>query len=181
MASKKSTSSFHSELSKIGGGAFSGAKRDNWLQGFKPSQSIAFGKPSSSKALTPGTSHSGFDWAGMAQNIASGGIGSVFGSTSGNSPLSLLGLGSLISGIGSLFGGQKAELPALKLFQLPSSINQTVHTQGGAASAVSNSAVHVHVQAFDSQSFVSRSNDIARAVKTAMLNSHSLNDVVAEL
>jgi hypothetical protein len=33
----------------------------------------------------------------------------------------------------------------------------------------------------DSQSFLDRSDDIARAVKKAMLESNSLNDVIAEL
>jgi hypothetical protein len=41
--------------------------------------------------------------------------------------------------------------------------------------------VHVHVKAMDSQSFMDRSNEIANAVKSAMLNSHSLNDVVSEV
>ncbi len=39
---------------------------------------------------------------------------------------------------------------------------------------------HFHVSAMDTQSFVDRSSDIAKAVKTAMLQSNSLNDVVAE-
>jgi hypothetical protein len=33
----------------------------------------------------------------------------------------------------------------------------------------------------DSQSLVDRSNEIANAVKIAMLNSHSLNDVISEV
>jgi len=42
-------------------------------------------------------------------------------------------------------------------------------------------AITVNVQAMDSQSFLDRREDIARAVREAMLQSHSLNDVVSEL
>jgi hypothetical protein len=41
--------------------------------------------------------------------------------------------------------------------------------------------VTVNVQAMDSRSFLDHKEDIARAVREAMLNSHSLNDVVSEL
>lgn len=41
--------------------------------------------------------------------------------------------------------------------------------------------ITVNVQAMDSQSFLDRREDIARAVREAMLQSHSLNDVVSEL
>ena len=41
--------------------------------------------------------------------------------------------------------------------------------------------ITVNVQAMDSQSFLDRREDIARAVREAMLESHSLNDVVSEL
>jgi len=41
--------------------------------------------------------------------------------------------------------------------------------------------VTVQVQAMDSRSFLDHSAEIARAVREAMLNMHSLNDVVSEL
>ncbi len=44
-----------------------------------------------------------------------------------------------------------------------------------------STAITVNVQAMDSQSFLDRREDIARAVREAMLESHSLNDVVSEL
>jgi hypothetical protein len=178
MSSKKTTPSFKSSLSKLAGGSASGAKRENLLQGFTPSSSINFGKPSDRKALisSPGT---GMDWGGLAKQVVSGGAASLFNASSA---VGLGGLGSLISGITSLFGGgEKKAPPPLQLFQLPDAVNQTVHLQGGSPAGSSGSAVHVHVQAIDTQSFLNRSNDIARAVKTAMLNSHSLNDVVSEL
>jgi hypothetical protein len=41
--------------------------------------------------------------------------------------------------------------------------------------------ITVNVQAMDSRSFLDHSDDIARAVRDAMLNMHALNDVVSEL
>jgi len=41
--------------------------------------------------------------------------------------------------------------------------------------------VVVNVNAMDSQSFMDRSNDIARAVRDAMIHMHPLNDVVGEM
>ena len=175
MSSKKTTTSFKSNLSRLSGGSASSVKRENFLQGFTPSSPISFGMPSDKKALLP-SADSGVDWGGLAKQVASGGAASLF--NSGSATAALGGLGSLISGIASLFGGEKKAPPPLQLFQLPDAVNQTVHVQSGSQAGP---AVHVHVQAMDTQSFVNRSNDIARAVKTAMLNSHSLNDVVSEL
>ena len=42
-------------------------------------------------------------------------------------------------------------------------------------------AVTVQVQAMDSRSFLDHSEEIANAVRQALLNSHSLNDVVMEI
>ena len=39
----------------------------------------------------------------------------------------------------------------------------------------------MNVNAMDSQSFMDRSNDIANAVREAMLNMHPINGVVASL
>jgi hypothetical protein len=39
----------------------------------------------------------------------------------------------------------------------------------------------VNVQAMDSQSFLDHSSDIAQAVRNAMLNMSSINDLVSEL
>jgi hypothetical protein len=41
--------------------------------------------------------------------------------------------------------------------------------------------ITVNVQAMDARSFLDRSSDIAAAVREAMLNMNSLNDVVSEL
>ena len=51
----------------------------------------------------------------------------------------------------------------------------------GQTGNASNQSITVQVQAMDSQSFLDRSGDIATAVRQAMLNMHSINDVVTDL
>ncbi len=48
----------------------------------------------------------------------------------------------------------------------------------GAAPSATN--IHINVQAMDSRSFLDHSEDIARAVRQAMLNMHALNDLVSD-
>lgn len=52
----------------------------------------------------------------------------------------------------------------------PAPVRQTIQTP-----------VTIQVQALDSRSILDHSNEIAEAVKEALLNSHSLNDVVTEI
>ena len=55
-------------------------------------------------------------------------------------------------------------------------------TPGGATSGGSAAAqITVNVQAMDARSFMDYSNEIAQAVRSAMLNSNSINDVVSDL
>jgi hypothetical protein len=96
MSSKKTTTSFKSNLSKLSGGSASGTKRENLLQGFTPSSPINFGMPSDRKALLP-SADAGVDWGGLAKQAASGGATSLF--NSGSATAAFGGLGSLISGI----------------------------------------------------------------------------------
>lgn len=113
-----------------------------------------------------------------------------------------LGLSPLISGLASLFGGEKDSSTPVPLpkFALPFSIQAEagMSESGGPAFAVDypqgglprgapagNQAgapaqITVQVQAMDSQSFLDHSNDIAMAVRQAMLQSSVLNDVVRE-
>jgi hypothetical protein len=51
----------------------------------------------------------------------------------------------------------------------------------GSTGATQAPTIQVNIQAMDSQSFLDRQDDIARAVRVAMLHSNSLNDVVMEL
>ena len=111
-------------------------------------------------------------------------------------------LSPLISGIAKLLGTgrEKQELPALTPFALPnavaieggltqsgtSPVTGLSYGQGGLPRAIAPAAstgttISVNVQAIDSRSFLDHSDDIARAVREAMLNSHPLNDVIAEI
>jgi hypothetical protein len=108
-------------------------------------------------------------------------------------------LSPLISGIASLFGGNSTP-PPLPVYKAPSpvAINATLNSatpnaapaQNGGPSSQSAAGslpapaapqVTVNVTAMDSQSFMDHSNDIANAVREAMLNMHPINGVVATL
>ena len=52
---------------------------------------------------------------------------------------------------------------------------------GSTAGTAAAPQITVNVQAMDSQSFLDHSNEIAQAVRAAMLNSNSINDVVNNL
>jgi hypothetical protein len=58
-------------------------------------------------------------------------------------------------------------------------VNAATPSTGSGAGA--SPQITVNVSAMDSQSFMDRSNDIASAVREAMLNLHPINDVVASL
>jgi hypothetical protein len=113
------------------------------------------------------------------------------------------GLGPLATGLMAIFGsrGTEQDVPALQFEpSAPISIEAGLASNGqlteisyganGTARAVGNTAgraaavnpsIQINVQAMDSRSFLDHSDDIARAVREAMLHSHSLNDVVSEL
>jgi hypothetical protein len=113
------------------------------------------------------------------------------------------GLSPLIGGIISLFNGGDSEQPApLVKYQLPAALDirrakagsgtyELDYDQAGNARTISGSVsnssqvtgqqVTVNIQAMDARSFLDRSNDIAAAVRDAMLNLSSLNDVIADL
>jgi hypothetical protein len=104
-------------------------------------------------------------------------------------------LSPIVSGIASLFGGGSQTPATLPIYtppppvainavvQSPTPATPTAATQPASAPAQSNSAtqVTVNINAMDSQSFLDRSNDIANAVRSAMLNMHPINDVVTSL
>ena len=113
------------------------------------------------------------------------------------------GVGPVVTGLMKLLGGgdDEAEPVAPLPFSLPEQIAVEaglagdrsfvpVNTAaGGVARGVSSrqdaapaaTQIQVNVQAMDSRSFLDHSDEIARAVRDAMLHSHSLNDVVAEV
>jgi hypothetical protein len=107
--------------------------------------------------------------------------------------LSLMPIVSLFS---SLFGGGDSQQPApLEPFSLPPSLNleSTTNNQDvvwgenglprsvGSGGSNAPQQITVQVQAMDSQSFLDHSDDIAQAVRQAMLNMNSINDVVTNL
>lgn len=124
-----------------------------------------------------------------------GGVSDVLNTASSflGGGLSVMPLVSLFS---SLFGGGQSQQPApLVPFSLPPSLNLQSTTSGqevswgenglprSAAGGALNAGqqITVQVQAMDSQSFLDHSDDIAQAVKQAMLNMSSINDVITNL
>jgi hypothetical protein len=102
----------------------------------------------------------------------------------------------IISGLMKLFGGGRSEEPPAPLpkFDLPAPIRVQAanmpsglipldYNQSGQPRPVASQPanVTVQVQAMDSRSFLDHSEDIANAVRRAMLESSALNDVVSEL
>lgn len=143
--------------------------------------------------------------AALAQNTfskAADAVKSAVGSMGGG--LGVLSAGPaflpLISGIAKLFGGGKTESPpALVTYTRPASLQVEAgiagDNSGGGISydangtprlderraAVPAPQININVQAMDSRSFLDHSEEIARAVRTAMLESHMLGDVLNEL
>jgi hypothetical protein len=142
--------------------------------------------------------------AAMTQPASSGGGGD----SSGSSILSTiggvlgggLGLAPLVSGLAGLFGGggDSSAPAALPIYMVPLPINIDAgfsdggagaygvdSAQGGAPRALTNSSqnsqITVQVQAMDSSSFLDHSQDIALAVRQAMLQSTVLNDVIRDV
>jgi hypothetical protein len=135
-----------------------------------------------------------------ASSQSSSGGGSALdtiGSAAANALESGLELAPLISGLVSLFGGSDGATtpPALSTYTAPESVqfegdvyrSGNVTDWGGSGGTQSgaplptNQQITVQVNALDSQSFLDHSQDIANAVRQAMLNSNSLNDVVNDL
>jgi len=104
----------------------------------------------------------------------------------------------VIGGLVGLFGGSGSTTAAPVKFTLPPVINYEGGQAGGAGgqvvpadynqsgqprAAVQTPAqqVSIQVNAMDSKSFLDHSEEIAQAVKKAILNSSSLNDVISDL
>ena len=133
------------------------------------------------------TKSGGASTAGNIGNIVSGLLGNT------------LSLSPIISGLLSLFGGGGTSTAAAPTpFQLPASVHDQAGLTGGsngqivpvdygqsgqprAPGASSSPQINIQVNAMDSQSFLDHSDEIAQAVREAMLSSHALNDVIADL
>lgn len=120
-----------------------------------------------------------------AGGVSAGGIGNIFSKVIGSG----LGLAPLVSGLVKLFGrGESEPATVLTPYAKPASISfEGSISAGGAGEARTyqpaggGQQVTIQVQAMDSRSFLDHSEEIARAVREAMLNSHALNDVVNDL
>jgi len=155
-------------------------------------ESIQFGKPSSNNTSTAPNSNV---LSGLLSHAASGGLASAL--TGGLS--SFAGLGGLISGIASFFGGSsKAAPPPLALFSLPNSIQETAYigsqdTASHAGESIDQGAKQAtRSGVYTSGGLVTNTGRsaspaltdgsyIAQAVKNALLTSSSLSDVIAEI
>jgi hypothetical protein len=134
-----------------------------------------------------------------------GGSSSSFAAASGGGQSNLLGgFGAVLSGglspiltglLGLFGGGGKSAPPPLPLYSAPQSLQLQSGIRGGVVtgsdsnqsglprsnSSTAQPQVTLHIQALDTQSIMNRSGDIAQAVRQAMLQSHPINDVVADL
>jgi hypothetical protein len=142
----------------------------------------------SASAVDPG--------AGSAGSVLDA-IGGVLGGGLGGG----LGLSSMISGLTNLFGGgdSASAPPSLAPYVRPLPIHLDAGfsdatggsafgvdaAQGGTPRALTGGGapaqITVQVQALDSQSFLDHSNEIAMAVRQAMLETTVLNDVLREV
>src|SRR5579884_2104934 len=108
------------------------------------------------------------------------------------------GLVSLGTAIAGLFTGGASTPPPLAVYKPPPSLSIEVANAPGFPVAVQDQAggvraapasgppaqsmqVTVNVNAMDSQSFLDRSSDIARALRDAMLHMDPVNDLISEL
>jgi hypothetical protein len=141
----------------------------------------------------------------VTQNTGSkGSSGSSVGSTVESVASSFLGgglssLSPLLGGLLSLFGGGGGQTLVAPLpYMLPASVQSQAGLTASAPGQVApvsygetgqpraqpantSPQVTIQVNAMDSQSFLDHSDDIAMAVKQAILNSSSLNDVISSL
>lgn len=137
------------------------------------------------KENTAARSGGGLGLAGDALRIASRFVGGG------------LGLAPIVSGLIGLFrGGDREPIPALPRYVPPaplrfegalpvtagSSIVAADYDQTGTVRRVipAPTQISVQIQALDSRSFLDRRDEIAQAVREAMLNAHGLNDVFGE-
>jgi hypothetical protein len=142
------------------------------------------------QAVTSNTSSKSSGGSSVASTVESAASSFLGGGLSSLSPL--------IGGILSLFGGGGQTVTAPSPFQLPAPVQSQAGLTGSAPgqvapvsygetgqpraqSAGGSAQVTIQVNAMDSQSFIDHSDDIANAVKQAILNSNSLNDVISAL
>ena len=152
--------------------------------------SIQFGKPSNNSTSS---SSGGSALTSLLSQTASGGVASVVG----GGLSSIAGLGGLVSQISNLFGSKSAP-PPLVLFSLPNSVQQTAYVGSNGTSVYAGDSVAQSAKPtcgsgiYTSGGVGNNSNRvvtqapadraaIAQAVKSALLTSSTLGDVITEL
>jgi hypothetical protein len=152
--------------------------------------------PATSSRTSSGGGTSGF---ALASGLIGSGLGLVplvtglmglfSGGTSAPPPLTKYAMPQRLDFMGADTGSGIAEMgydqvgmPRLSGTAVDSSNGapSTAASAGGSGNAAAPQ-ISVTVQAMDSQSFMDHSNDIAQAVRQAMLNLGSINDVIGEL
>jgi hypothetical protein len=144
---------------------------------------INFGSPSSRRTTSSQTTS---EWANLLKQTASGGLSSALG---GGVLSAIGGLGGLVSSFAGLFSTRKKTEAPLTLFSLPDSQSETVFATSTQTPTTPETARSAGIYASSSssshvvygQSPATQTAQIAEAVKQALLNSSSLNDVIAEI
>lgn len=150
----------------------------------KAVQGLQFGKPSSNRTSTAGTS----TLSSLLKSTESSGLSSLLGG--GGLLGGLTGLGSLTSLVSGLFGGGTKTLPPLTTFTLPQSVSasysvgSSTNQRSGSSGTQTTSGIYGAPTSQATTATVApapASAHVAQAVKTALLSSSSLNDVINEL
>lgn len=184
----------------LGGGAAETAGQANPMELALTSAAGLYGD----SANSPGADVQGVPLSGSG----SSGAGSTAESVASTLFESGFGIAALVKGMMGLFGGDSSSQQPLEKYEMPSPIDfdsaltsggmtagnfdqtGTMRAIGGGAStevpangsgSAGSSQITVNVQAMDAQSFLDHSDDIAQAVRGAMLSMSSINDVVNEL
>jgi hypothetical protein len=157
---------------------------------------VASGEPTSESARAVGSGSGGTSAGSIATTILESGLGLVplvgelaglFGGSGETEPLEKYAMPTPISfegvdegsGVGAADYDQMG-MPRLDAEDADAPGDGAVASSGGTSGAAGQQ-ITVNVQAMDARSFLDRSSDIAQAVRAAMLNMNSINDVVNEL
>lgn len=186
--------------SYAGGGSGSAEATQQLAQQLQQLQSVAQAETetvqANTQAIHQNTTELGQRSGGSTASQVGSAVESVLGIGTGLSPL-ISGVASFFSG---LFGGGGGQQSVPTTFLTPPSVNVNAgineaapgqpfaadYAAGGAPRGATPNAsgaaqITVQVQAMDSQSFLDHSQEIAQAVRQAMLESSVLNDVIREV
>jgi hypothetical protein len=178
-----------------GGGGSSADSTQQLAQQLQQLESLAQAETEMAEANTQATNQN-------TTQVGQGGGGQSALGQAGSTLESIFGAGlsPLLSGVMGLFGGGGGQGSVPTTFLMPPSvnvnagINEAAPTQpfavdyaaGGqprpaTGGSEGSAQITVQIQALDSQSFLDHSDDIAQAVRQAMLQSSVLNDVIREV